>query len=130
MKNNEIPTIPRIINNESDLVIGSRFLDDSEKEIPQYRKAGIKIITKITNASIKKQLTDSQSGFRAYSRKVLNELHGIPFTVQDDKNGILVEPENPDELAKAIVHEECNCISMAKNSLRLYEQVLENNDNK
>ena len=64
-----------IINNESDLVIGSRFLDDSEKEIPQYRKVGIKIITKITNASIKKQLTDSQSGFRAYSRKVLNELN-------------------------------------------------------
>ena len=28
------------------------------------------------------------------------------------------------------VHEECNCISMAKNSLRLYEQVLKNNDNK
>ena len=64
-----------IINDKSDLVIGSRFLDDSEKEIPQYRKVGIKIITKITNASIKKQLTDSQSGFRAYSRKVLNELN-------------------------------------------------------
>ena len=33
------------------------------------------MITKITNASIKKQLTDSQSGFRAYSKKVLNELN-------------------------------------------------------
>ena len=64
-----------IINDKSDLVIGSRFLDDSEKEVPQYRKIGINIITKITNASIKKQLTDSQSGFRAYSRKVLNELN-------------------------------------------------------
>ena len=76
--------------------------------------------------------------------------HGIPFTVKDGKTGILVEPENPHELSKAIiklllddelreqlgisgyefVHEECNCISMAKNSLRLYEQVLQNNDNK
>ena len=64
-----------IINEESDLVIGSRFLDKSEKEIPQYRKVGIKIITKVTNATIKKQLTDSQSGFRAYSKKVLNELN-------------------------------------------------------
>ena len=63
-----------IINEESDLVIGSRFLDKSEKEVPQYRKVGIKIITKVTNATIKKQLTDSQSGFRAYSKKVLNEL--------------------------------------------------------
>ena len=64
-----------IINEESDLVIGSRFLDKSEKEVPQYRKVGIKIITKVTNATIKKQLTDSQSGFRAYSKKVLNELN-------------------------------------------------------
>jgi len=64
-----------IINQEADLVIGSRFLDDSEKEVPQYRKVGIKIITKITNASIKKQLTDSQSGFRAYSKNVIKELN-------------------------------------------------------
>jgi len=76
--------------------------------------------------------------------------HGIPFTVQDGKNGILVESENPEELSKAItrlvlddelkerlglegykfVHEECNCISMAKNSLKLYQHVLENSDNK
>ena len=64
-----------IIDQEADLVIGSRFLDESEKEVPRYRKVGIKVITKITNASIKKQLTDSQSGFRAYSKKVVNELN-------------------------------------------------------
>ena len=64
-----------IINGKSDLVIGSRFLDESEKEVPQYRKVGIKVITKITNVTIKKQLTDSQSGFRAYSKKVLTELN-------------------------------------------------------
>lgn len=64
-----------IIDQEIDLVVGSRFLDESEKEVPQYRKVGIKVITKITNASIKKQLTDSQSGFRAYSKKVLAELN-------------------------------------------------------
>ena len=67
--------IKPIINQEADLVIGSRFLDESEKEVPQYRKVGIKVITKITNASIKKQLTDSQSGFRAYSKQVINELN-------------------------------------------------------
>ena len=67
--------IKPIVNQEADLVIGSRFLDESEKEVPQYRKVGIKVITKITNASIKKQLTDSQSGFRAYSRKIISELN-------------------------------------------------------
>jgi len=64
-----------ILNGESDLVIGSRFLDESEKEVPKYRKVGIKVITKVTNATIKKQLTDSQSGFRAYSKNVLKELN-------------------------------------------------------
>ena len=67
--------ITPIIEKKSDLVIGSRFLDESEKEIPQYRKVGIKVITKITNASIKEQITDSQSGFRAYSKKVVDELN-------------------------------------------------------
>ena len=67
--------IEPVINQKADLVIGSRFLDESEKEVPQYRKVGIKVITKITNASIKKQLTDSQSGFRAYSKQVINELN-------------------------------------------------------
>ena len=67
--------ITPIMEEKADLVIGSRFLDESEKEVPQYRKVGIKVITKITNASIKEKLTDSQSGFRAYSKKVVDELN-------------------------------------------------------
>jgi len=66
-----------ILEGQSDIVIGSRFLDDNEKEVPQYRKVGIKVITKITNATIKKDLTDSQSGFRAYSKRVLNEIKPV-----------------------------------------------------
>ena len=87
----------------------------------------------------------------AFKKPVIStRSHGIPFTVQDDKNGILVEPENSLQLADAIkklfldedlrnrlgscgydfVHQECNCVSMAKNSLNLYEKVLKNNDNK
>ena len=72
----DIQSVIKPINDHvSDVVIGSRFLDDCEKEVPNYRKVGIKVITKITNASIKKQLTDSQSGFRAYSKEVLNEIN-------------------------------------------------------
>ena len=66
-----------ILDSQSDIVIGSRFLDDNEKEVPQYRKVGIKVITKITNATLKKDLTDSQSGFRAYSKQVLNEIKPV-----------------------------------------------------
>ena len=62
-----------IKNNTADLVIGSRFLD-KKSNVPNYRKIGIKVITKITNASIKKKLTDSQSGFRAYNKQVLSQI--------------------------------------------------------
>ena len=62
-----------IKNNIADLVIGSRFLD-KKSNVPNYRKIGIKVITKVTNASIKKKLTDSQSGFRAYNKQVLSQI--------------------------------------------------------
>ena len=62
-----------IKNNDADLVIGSRFLDKKSK-VPNYRKIGIKVITQVTNASIKKKLTDSQSGFRAYNQRVLSQI--------------------------------------------------------
>lgn len=62
-----------IIKNEADLVIGSRFLGDST-EVPRYRKAGIKTITSVTNVAMDSKITDSQSGFRAYNKKVLNDI--------------------------------------------------------
>ena len=60
-------------NNEADVVIGSRFLDN-ESKVPNYRKIGIKVITQVTNASLKKKLTDSQSGFRAYNKQALTQI--------------------------------------------------------
>ncbi len=70
----DIQTVVKpIINNEADIVIGSRFLSDNAK-VPSHRKFGINVITKITNASIHEKLTDSQSGFRAYNNKVLSEI--------------------------------------------------------
>lgn len=83
----------------------------------------------------------------AFKRPVIStNAHGIPFTVQNNKNGILVEPENPIQLSQAIikllentslrdnlgltgynfVQKECNCVSMAKKHLQLYQNILEN----
>ena len=62
-----------IKDEQADIVIGSRFLDDNNK-VPRYRKFGIKLITQVTNASIKKHFTDSQSGFRAYKKEVLENI--------------------------------------------------------
>ena len=60
-------------NSEADIVIGSRFLG-KQNNVPNYRKLGIKVITQVTNSSIKTKLTDSQSGFRAYSKQVLSKI--------------------------------------------------------
>ena len=62
-----------MINNEADMIIGSRFLDKNN-EIPKYREIGIKTITSITNSSIGKKLSDSQSGFRGYNKKILDSI--------------------------------------------------------
>ena len=62
-----------IKNNAADIVIGSRFLNNNQ-EIPKYREIGIKAITKLTNVTGGTKITDSQSGFRAYSKKILEEI--------------------------------------------------------
>jgi len=67
--------IEPIKRGDADLIVGSRFLGVSEEKIPEYRKIGIKIITKVTNSSLKNKITDSQSGFRAYNKKVISELN-------------------------------------------------------
>jgi len=66
--------IEPITNGSADLVIGSRFLDKGKEEIPGYRKIGIDIITKVTNSGLKEKITDSQSGFRAYSKQLITKL--------------------------------------------------------
>ena len=65
--------IKPIIESDSDLVIGSRFLD-KKSHIPKYREVGIKTITKLTQISHNVNVTDSQSGFRAYSLKTLETI--------------------------------------------------------
>ena len=69
-----LPVAEPIIKNQADLVIGSRFLEGNQENIPKYRKVGIKMLTKLANTSLEESVTDSQSGFRAYSKKILSEI--------------------------------------------------------
>jgi len=71
--------IEPIEQKNADLVIGSRFLGNNKKEIPEYRKLGIKIITRVTNSTLKEKITDSQSGFRAYSYGLISKLTPSDF---------------------------------------------------
>jgi len=65
--------IEPITSGKADIVIGSRFLGDSD-EVPTYRKIGISAITKITNITTKQKISDSQSGFRAYNKRSIQEI--------------------------------------------------------
>jgi glycosyltransferase involved in cell wall biosynthesis len=62
-----------IKNNVADIVIGSRFLE-SNQNVPKYRKIGIKVITELTNITGGTKITDSQSGFRSYNKKILENI--------------------------------------------------------
>ena len=90
---NDISKIVKPIQeNKAEIVIGSRFLEKS-KNVPEYRKFGIKLITKVTNLSLSKSLTDSQSGFRAYSNKVLEKLN-LSDTGMGISTEILIKANN------------------------------------
>lgn len=74
-----------IKDGKADIAIGSRFLNNSNK-IPEYRKIGIKAITSLTNTSTGSKITDAQSGFRAYNKKAIHEIH-----ISDSGMGVSTE---------------------------------------
>ncbi len=70
----EIPKVIKpIIEGKADMVIGSRFLSRrSIEEIPIGRKIGIQLINLIFKLWARNfDVSDTQSGFRAYSRRIL-----------------------------------------------------------
>ncbi|MBA7657484.1 hypothetical protein ES703_65422 [subsurface metagenome] len=58
--------------NGYDLVIGSR--EGTKKSIPFYRRVGQKILLHSTRILVRNRITDSESGFRAFSRRAITEL--------------------------------------------------------
>jgi glycosyltransferase involved in cell wall biosynthesis len=67
--------IEPISNSNFDIVIGNRF--SKLEEMPQYRKIGNKMLDKFTKIAADLPFSDSQSGFRSYSK---NAIHEIKFT--------------------------------------------------
>ncbi len=66
--------VDAITTHNVDVTIGSRFLDDTTKA-SGYRKTGIKIITSASNYGTNFKVSDSQSGFRAYSKDAIDAIH-------------------------------------------------------
>ena len=83
-------------------------------------------------------------GFAFKKPVISTNVHGIPFTITNRQNGILVKNEDFHELAEAIielindkqkcleyglsgynlVHTECNSKSMTEKTLRMYNQII------
>jgi glycosyltransferase involved in cell wall biosynthesis len=73
----DIPrTVEEMVAAKSDIVIGSRFVDGNKKnqKIPAYRKLGMKVLDTATVAGSGLNVSDSQSGFRAYSKKAIDRI--------------------------------------------------------
>ncbi|MEB2287577.1 MAG: glycosyltransferase family 2 protein [Anaerolineae bacterium] len=70
----EIPTLLAPVEaGTADVVVGSRFLD-VRSHIPRWRTWGQRALTLATNLASGVAITDSQSGFRALSRRALETL--------------------------------------------------------
>ncbi len=68
----EIPKlVTPIINGEADIVNGSRYINGNKKDTPSYRRIGQTVLDKATNLNGGLNITDSQSGFRAFARHSL-----------------------------------------------------------
>lgn len=81
----EIPLLLQpIADGKAEMVIGSRFLKAAK--VARYRKFGIDVITWAYNFGHKDKIIDSQSGFRAHSRKALETMKitypGFGFSIQ------------------------------------------------
>jgi len=74
----ELRTVMKpVMDNNIDISIGSRFVDNNGENIPKYRRFGINVLTKITNAGSRNsnKISDGQSGFRAYSKRAIDSLN-------------------------------------------------------
>ncbi|TEB11063.1 glycosyltransferase family 2 protein [Pelotomaculum propionicicum] len=70
----DIPRLVKVISDGADMVVGSRYLGNNQKSIPFYRMIGQNILTYCSNLGSGIYLTDSQNGFRAFSKRAIKVL--------------------------------------------------------
>lgn len=93
---NEIPRLLEpILENRADLVIGSRYLKGSWTDAPRYRRFGLSIANSLFKTGNGYGIKDTQSGFRAFSRRALRAITWC------ESNGFGIEAE---QLRKAFQH--------------------------
>jgi len=98
----EIPMLIKPIETgESDLVVGSRYIDGGKMDAPLYRRFGLRVINFLYRKIGGVYTKDTQSGFRVYSQKAFE------FLMQCEEKGYGIEGEQ--------------LVLAAKNGLRVME---------
>jgi glycosyltransferase involved in cell wall biosynthesis len=88
----EIPGLLQpLLENKADFVIGTRRKE--KKKIPFYRRIGQKVILSSVKMLSDDDLTDTECGFRAFSRKAIN-------TLELRENGMAVSAETVAEASR------------------------------
>lgn len=81
--------LPRIVepilSGEADIVVGSRYLEKTS-QVPSHRLLGHWFFNQLTNMASQVQVSDSQSGYRAFSPKAYNAdlFHCSDFSVESE----------------------------------------------
>lgn len=84
----DLPTVLEPVRaGEADVVVGSRYLEEGAgAETPRYRRVGQRALDVLTLGSSGTNLTDTQSGFRAFSPTAIDSL-----TLRTDGMGVETE---------------------------------------
>lgn len=84
--------LPKFINalknKKGDLILGSRFLGHGDKETPFYKSLSIRLITAAFNLILRTKITEANTGYRGYTRKLLES---VPFI--NNGSGYLFDPQ-------------------------------------
>ncbi|TKX72469.1 glycosyltransferase family 2 protein [Halorubrum sp. GN11GM_10-3_MGM] len=72
----DIPKVVEpVLTEECDISIGSRYVETDETETPLHRRFGQRVLDYLTMGSSGENLSDTQSGFRAFSPEAVSRLN-------------------------------------------------------
>lgn len=78
------PLLAPVLEGRCDVSIGSRFVESSGYRAPLNRRLGMKLFQAVVKLAIGRRITDTTSGFRAYSREVMSVCrHDFPKDFPD-----------------------------------------------
>jgi glycosyltransferase involved in cell wall biosynthesis len=83
-----------VLLGQADIVVGSRYIE-KRSDVPLHRVAGHQVFNFLTNQAAGVSVTDSQSGFRAFSRRALQTIsfHSNGFSVESEMQFIARESQ-------------------------------------